>query len=164
MTECWSCIFILWSWSLSLFLVRVSGSKGIGIQILQSLFLGSAEKHLSWRASVCSHHVMPCSNGMSEIFSGLVAANNQRLKVFTAASAKPFDSGLYGKDNSREMLLALQYSANSDLNWGPSSDLIELGYSYSRKRFTRLSKSDAVVVFGSWDNSSFLANNTVVWL
>ena len=55
---------------------------GIGVQDWQTLFLGSFEEHLGLQTSVCPHHIPPGSNGMSEIFAGLVAAKNQGLEVF----------------------------------------------------------------------------------
>ena len=45
----------------------------------------------------------------------------------TAASAKPFDLGLYGDETSCLMLFSLHHCLNGPVNWGPPSDLIIAG-------------------------------------
>ena len=46
---------------------------------------------------------------------------------FTPDSARPFELGLYGDDSSFEMPISLQKELNSERNWGPPSDLRNLG-------------------------------------
>ena len=69
------------------------------------VFLNSSSR-LSWKASKERH------------------LSSKYLQFLTAASASQLDCGLYGNDGSCLMPYVLQKLSNSDLNWGPWSDLM----------------------------------------
>ena len=81
-----------------------------------------------------------CQVAMACFKSSFVSSHllTRALRFSTAASANPFDSGLYG-DNSCMMSLLLQNSANFEWNCGPPSEQILLGNPYSKNRLFRVS-------------------------